>query len=455
MNQIAKQRTVADIVEEYEEKKARLAEELEAFNQSFVDLKLASSIQGKFVRPIMNHEPRIYESALFASLLSSAWQVIYDRLQIDRIASAKDRKHFQKTMENPPELTFETAKATFGDYLMRPRFHILKGLAEAFADLDPAYRSHSKVKIGVAGLPKRVVLTYVQSYGSHGRGKLRDILQALAAYRGEPMFEEAELSAVDRSKYIGEYRADTIALDGTHGSRKGPDGEIVPYPNRGVTVKTFKNGNAHIFFDRDALLDINRALAEFYGEVLPDAEEDEPKKQTGTAVAKDLQFYPTPQAVIEYALDAAGIYKDTGYRDQSRPMPSVLEPSCGDGRIMDEVKRRGYPVFGFEVHAGRAAETRAKGHHVMTTNFLDFPPREEYDIVVMNPPFYGRHYVKHVNHAMKFLRPGGKLVSILPATAHYDHGELTGYWQDLPVGSFSESGTNVPTGILVKTKPAK
>lgn len=96
----------------------------------------------------------------------------------------------------------------------------------------------------------------------------------------------------------------------------------------------------------------------------------------------------------------------------------------------------------------RAAEARMKGHAVVCANFLEQPARPEFDNVVMNPPFYGRHYVKHVQHALKFLKPGGVLVAILPATAHYDHKELQGEWMDLPVGSFSESGTNVPTGIL-------
>jgi hypothetical protein len=66
----------------------------------------------------------------------------------------------------------------------------------------------------------------------------------------------------------------------------------------------------------------------------------------------------------------------------------------------------------------------------------------------MNPPFYGRHYAKHVNHALGFLKPGGTLTAILPVTARYDHGLLDGRWEDLPVGSFSESGTNINTTVL-------
>ena len=115
---------------------------------------------------------------------------------------------------------------------------------------------------------------------------------------------------------------------------------------------------------------------------------------------------------------------------------------------MDELRARGCKALGYEYHEGRAAQARAKGHPVVTGNFLEAEPVAVFDKIVMNPPFYGRHYVKHVRHALRFLRPGGELVAILPATAHYDHGEIQGEWRDLPPGSFADAGTNVPTGML-------
>jgi SAM-dependent methyltransferase len=131
----------------------------------------------------------------------------------------------------------------------------------------------------------------------------------------------------------------------------------------------------------------------------------------------------------------------------------VLEPSCGCGRFLDALAKRGNTVLGVEVDPGRAAIARAKGHAVVAGNFLDMPPTADFDRVVMNPPFAGRHYIKHVQHALRFLKPGGVLISILPATAWYDHGELKGKWEDLPVASFAESGTNVPTGYLTMAVP--
>ena len=424
---IAGQRTVADLIDEYETKSANVDQAIATFERAYEELQMAGTVMGRFVEPIGS---RSYLNAktIQANLLKSGWLAVYDRIGISKIASAKDKKLFDQTMANPPPLTMETAKATFGDYLMRPRFHILKGLAEAFADLDPAYKSHSKVRIGVKGLPKRLIMHWGE-YSGYGRDKFTDIANALAAYQGKPHIEWKEIQEVDAAYRIG---------------------QDARFEDRGITVRKFANGNVHVFFDQCALLDINRALAEFYGEVLPDAEPEGVKPSASTAVSKDLQFYPTPRAVVDAAMEFARIPNPEHYRGGCYDMPvlRVLEPSCGDGRILDVLRERRQDAFGIEYHPARASAARSKGHAVLTANFLEHPARPEFDTVVMNPPFYGRHYVKHVQHALRFLKPGGTLVSILPATAHYDHGELKGEWRDLPVGSFSESGTNVPTGML-------
>jgi len=444
-NAIAPQRTVADLVAEYDEKAANVETAIDAFNRAYEDLQMAGTVMGNFVEPI-GSRPYLHASAVQKNLLKSGWRAIYNRLDICKIASAKDRQLFDRTMADPPELTLDNAKATFGDYLMRPRFHILRGLAEAFADLDPAYKSHSKVRIGVKGLPKRIILNGWGEYSSGwARDKFRDIVNALAAYQGIEHFAHAEFSAIS----VTHDRGEDAVLDGqpvTRVDRYGKE-ETFATVDRGMSIRKFGNGNAHVYFTPATLLDINRALAEFYGEVLPDAEEEGVKPSASTAISKDLQFYWTPPAVAEAALDFAGISHPHHYRGDA-PAYRVLEPSCGDGRILDMLREYGCRPLGIEYHPGRASESRQKGHSVVTANFLEQAPTPVFDVVVMNPPFYGRHYVKHVRHALKFLKPGGTLVSILPATAHYDHDELKGEWRDLPVGSFSEAGTNVPTGLL-------
>lgn len=443
---VATQRTIPDLIDEYDEKAAAVEGAIAAYDAACRDLEFAGTVMGTYVEPVLRGRAYVHVDQMQKNLLQSGWKAIYSRLQIDRIASARDKKLFERTLADPPPLTFDNAKATFGPYLQNPRQHILRGLAETFSDLDPAYKSHSKVKIGVKGLPKRVILSSFGSYyGTHGRDKLRDIVNALAAYRGQPLMGHAEFAAIDRAHRAGE----DAVLDGRPITyyRDGRDVEDRP-PVRGLTIRAFQNGNAHVFFDEQAQRDINMALAEFYGEVLPDVEEEGAKHTPGTAVSKDLQFYWSPPEVIDHALEFASVWNLPEWRYNPPEPLRVLEPSCGDGRILDALRARGHSALGIEYHGGRAAEARAKGHSVVTSNFLECPPRPEFDRVVMNPPFYGRHYVKHVRHALKFLKPGGTLVSILPATAHYDHKELQGEWRDLPVGSFSAAGTNVPTGML-------
>lgn len=455
MSAVALPTTVADIIAEYAAKDADIEAAIAGFERAYDALGMSATVQGVFVDSVGGSRPYLHAGNLRANLLKSGWRAVYNRLQIDSIASAKDKKLFDQALASPPPLTMENTKATFGDYLIRPRFHILKGLAEAFVDLDPAYKSHSKVRIGVKGLPKRVILTGFGEYTSDwGRKRFEDMASALAALRNQPAFEWKEWSAID----LANQRGEDAVLDGRSYSRTDLCGkeETFQTVDRGLTIRKFANGNAHVYFDKWALIDINKALGEFYGEVLPDAEPENVKPSASTAVSKDLQFYWTPGEVVDAALEFANIPNPTHYSSGRHEMPvlRVLEPSCGDGRILDGIRMRRQSGFGIEYHPGRAAEARAKGHAVLTANFLEHPATPEFDAVVMNPPFYGKHYAQHVRHAYKFLRPGGTLVSILPASARYDHDELHGEWRDLPVASFAEAGTNVPTTMLKLRKAA-
>ena len=420
-----------EIVAEYVEKAESIAAAIKAFNDAETTLKSAASIRGSYGGNVFSRDPHLQECSVYQVLLRSAWKFVYDGLNIEAIASAKDRKQLDLMLTNPPPFTMMDIEEVFGDYLRDPRFHVLKGLAECFCDLDPAYKSHSKVKIGVEGLPKRIIVSSVTGWNSWGRERVKDTFNALRTYRGQPRYEYAEFEEVMKeAKRFGE--ADFC----------------------GGVIRVFKNDNAHIIFNKEALKDINRALAEFYGEVLPDAPQEAEAKRPSTEVARDLQFYPTPRKVAETVIHSLNLQGGE----------SILEPSCGDGRIMDVLaqwhegkdgrfSKAPLVVTGVEYDATRAEQARAKGHHVMTANFLQVAPDPRFDVVVMNPPFYGQHYKKHLDHAVKFLKSGGWLVCILPASAHYDHGNTIGQWYDLPVGSFAASGTNIPTGYCVYRKP--
>ncbi|SFL99856.1 Methyltransferase domain-containing protein [Bradyrhizobium sp. NFR13] len=420
------QRSLSDVVAEYDTKKAALKASVQAFEDAGNEVKMAATVGGTYGRQQIN-VGHVWESTLESNLLTSAWLHIYGGLNIDVIASPTDKKLFEQAMASPPPFTIDNIRGTFGKYILDPRGNILRGLAEVFCGLDQAFKSHDKVKIGVAGLPKRVVMRGFGGWDSYGKNQIQAMLNALAAYQGRPLTTYDEL--------------EKLVLHGYSATR-------------GVQLKTFKNGNGHLHFESGTLNDINKALAEYYGDVLPDTTDEKPtKKAESTAVSKDLQYYPTPEATVERVL--SDIYGLAGKR--------VLEPSCGDGRFMDALRKAKAKPYGIEVDVSRAALCRAKGHNVLTANFLETVPTRDFDFVVMNPPFYGKHYAKHVRHAFDFLKPEGTLVAILPVTARYDHGLLEdlgshsrydGPWSDLPVGSFSESGTNINTTVFKVRAPA-
>lgn len=79
----------------------------------------------------------------------------------------------------------------------------------------------------------------------------------------------------------------------------------------------------------------------------------------------------------------------------------------------------------------------------------------------MNPPFdKKRSDIHHVVHALKFLKPGGRLVAIMPSGVAFRDDVLTrdfrgiveqrgGSIENLPDASFKQSGTTVNTVLVV------
>jgi hypothetical protein len=446
-------RSLREIVDEYEAKRDAIQQTVLDFMDAVTHVEMQSVVGGTFAHSVWDRSsPSLHESSIEKNLRKSAWMHVYKGLNLHKIASASDRKKFEHSFENPPEFTLDNIRATFGQYVADPRHHILKGLAECFIDLDPAFKSHSKVKVGVEGLPKRVILRSVGAeYGvGYGADRLRDTLNAIRVFEGKPHLEYREFDDLLKSARRGRHEFE------------------------GLKLEVYKNGNGHLHFTPEKLRSINLALAEFYGDVLPDTTDAEPDQERdlfrSREVSRDLQFYPTPRKVIDAVLRGV----------DWRGVENVLEPSCGDGRIMDAIREvanekrlTGVRMGGIEVNTERAEEARAKGHAVYCHNFLEVPPKPEHDLIVMNPPFYGLHWQKHLLHARKFLRPkpegqrwgGGRLFCILPAAAFYDghlgklgivredahtrdRGHLDTGWSDLPVASFAESGTNIPTGFI-------
>jgi hypothetical protein len=187
---------------------------------------------------------------------------------------------------------------------------------------------------------------------------------------------------------------------------------------------------------------------------------------------KKADFFPTPAALADRIVAWADI----------RPGDRVLEPSAGRGAIALAVRRacpeahvvccEALPHFRAELESmgfdllGRGAPS---GPVACEDDFLgvDAANVEPFDVVVMNSPFSGRADLTHVEHALRFLRPGGSAVAIMSAGAKFRDDkrarafralvidQLGGRFEDNPDGSFIESGTGVRTVTLVIPRGAR
>lgn len=169
-------------------------------------------------------------------------------------------------------------------------------------------------------------------------------------------------------------------------------------------------------------------------------------------VPKDeFNYFPSPPAVVKRLLQLADI--KSGMR--------VLEPSAGKGAIAYACADAGATVDCYELmeanFAALAGDQRLGP--VRHMDFLAQAPEASYDRVVMNPPFMKQLDIKHVLHALKFLKPTGLLVSVMASSVTFRDNKLTQDFRDLvrarggdiealPEGSFKASGTAVNTVIV-------
>lgn len=166
----------------------------------------------------------------------------------------------------------------------------------------------------------------------------------------------------------------------------------------------------------------------------------------------EFNYFPSPPAVVARLMELADI----------SPGMQVLEPSAGRGAIAVACAEKGADVDCVELmeanYNALCADDRLK--RVKRGCFLEHGVIEAYDRIIMNPPFARQQDIKHVTHALKFLKPGGKLVSVMASSVGFRENRLTNEFRDLiaerggriealPEGAFKESGTMVRTVIVV------
>jgi hypothetical protein len=170
-----------------------------------------------------------------------------------------------------------------------------------------------------------------------------------------------------------------------------------------------------------------------------------------------IDFYPTPEPLAFKMVEWA----------QIRPYERVLEPSAGDGSIAryfpDHSDRT---IVEPSVELLSKAELRAIGARAVNSTFEAYHVVNKHHAIIMNPPFGsgGKTAIEHLAKAATHLRPGGRIVALIPTgpaadkrfDAWWDSDESEGLWRSaevaLPAVTFEKAGTAVAARILIIDK---
>jgi predicted RNA methylase len=167
-------------------------------------------------------------------------------------------------------------------------------------------------------------------------------------------------------------------------------------------------------------------------------------------IQQDFGYFPTPAAVADRVIALANLRRGL----------SVLEPSAGNGALASRAFLAGCTVDCVELLEKNVNLLCSTPFNAVVHNdFLKVAPDPAYDRVVMNPPFARQADIRHVNHALKFLKPDGLLVSVMSASVTFRDNKLTQDFRDLvrasggdiealPDAAFKDSGTMVRTVIV-------
>lgn len=389
-------------------------------------------------------------------------QMRYIPERTDREGQIINQEEIDKAL---PPVTVGNIVSTLERFAADADLIFMRGLVNAFTGLDRRFRSHDGFKVG-----SRIILDRLFDEVGHmsWRGKRDTLIDIERVFR----VLDDQKPGTPYGGIIGVIENDRR---GTWGSRASEhEGEF-------FKVRVFKNGNAHLWFTRDDLVEkVNKRLAAYYGEVLGDgmAKEDDPlsPEHAKTTPARYFGFFPTPDTTADELLGKIRLL-----RDADKPPLRVLEPSAGTGNLarrcitrlgsFPDWQRERYgseyrfdnKVDCIEIQPHLAMQLEAEGiyNRVICGDFLQIQPEQEclYDVVVMNPPFDRERDIDHVVHAMRFLKPDGCLVAIMSAGTEFRETrkaiafremmeKMHAKWSDLPAGSFAEVGTYVNTCIV-------
>jgi hypothetical protein len=167
---------------------------------------------------------------------------------------------------------------------------------------------------------------------------------------------------------------------------------------------------------------------------------------------KEFQFFATPTELADRLVELAEI----------KPEHSVLEPSAGQGAIVNAIHKI-YPekvVFCCEtMPVNISILSKLRNLTFVGEDFLFAPDALRFDRIIANPPFSGNQDIDHIRKMYHHLAKNGRLVSI--ASMHWRSSsnrketefkewlkQLDANVEIIPERSFKESGTLVG-GVII------
>lgn len=369
-----------------------------------------------------------------------------------------------------PPFTEDTIESTI-EYFVRDAESIWRrGIAEAFSSLDSRFKTHDGFTAGrLDGKGKtggRIILEGAfnddgrWTYGERQRNRLLDV--------------ERVFLLLDGKKIGGAYAGIVGQIDAER-KRDVEEGRASSWrpfesihENEYFRIRIYANGNLHVWMlRRDLVQRVNEELAKYYstsvgwGRYDDDSESADPEKYSSRALSRPLARnfgeFDSPKDVVDRLVDETQHWLLGDYL-------AVLEPSAGVGNIAERFSAHAVDVV--EIQPERCEYLRGSGKYrrVINKDFLSLTPHPSYDLIPMNPPFDQLRDIDHVLHAYEFLKSGGRLVSVMSASARYSSKakaqtfvrwvkSVKGRFEDLPAGSFKEAGTYVNACLVTLNKP--
>ena len=471
MNMLVPRETVAQLVNKREaalaafrESHARLIDAQEALTKANGLMHSISPQSGHsynrhtrdnkefYIRPIKVLDEADYMAKVEFITSVNLWAKLIEHTELESILNRRQKNELRQALiTDPPEPTVENIFATLQARFAGLNHTIQEGIADAFTALDRRFRSNDTFKF-----KHRIVLENALSeWGGWNHGwryddTLMDVERIFQFMEGMPPLPRGlSIVAAVEAETRGSY---STGLPQTF------------IETEYFRVRTWKNGNLHLYFTRkDLLAKVNKALGYFYGNPIPgEREADKDEGLTPKAgLARNMGWFPTPEAVAREVMHHASHMTGNG---EARV---VLEPSAGTGNLARLAVAAGAIVDCVELHTDRAKTLSDSGlyRRVLPLDFLSYQPISDalYYVVIMNPPFDRERDIDHVLHALSHLRDRGTLVAVMSAATEYRETKKSrsfreivrkhsGRFYDLPPGSFREVGTNVNTCILTLRK---